>query len=156
MFDRGVVYRDPEKFGEYHLSYRTGDILSPKIESYEPLGHELRDFVEATRIGGRMEFDTALARSVVRMAEAADRSLALGGQAVSSITRMSATSSAGSQPRTRPPFALLFRGDGRRRRRRGSGGARLLLSADEVAARTSSSPGPRRRARPRRRSAGSR
>ena len=33
MFDRGVVYRDPETFGEYHLSYRSGDVISPKIES---------------------------------------------------------------------------------------------------------------------------
>jgi predicted dehydrogenase len=82
VFDSGVVYRDPETFGEYHLSYRSGDILSPKIETYEPLGLELRDFVQATRVGGRMEFHTALARSVVRMVEAADRSLALGGQAI--------------------------------------------------------------------------
>ena len=27
LFDHGVVYRDPETFGEYHLSYRTGDIV---------------------------------------------------------------------------------------------------------------------------------
>ena len=40
LFDRGVVYRDPETFGEYHLSYRSGDVISPKIESYEPLGLE--------------------------------------------------------------------------------------------------------------------
>ena len=26
IFDHGVVYRDPETFGQYHLSYRTGDI----------------------------------------------------------------------------------------------------------------------------------
>jgi predicted dehydrogenase len=82
VFDSGVVYRDPETFGEYHLSYRSGDILSPKMETYEPLGRELRDFVQATRIGERMEFNTTLARSVVRMVEAAARSLSLGGQAV--------------------------------------------------------------------------
>jgi predicted dehydrogenase len=82
VFDSGVVYRDPETFGEYHLSYRSGDILSPKIENYEPLGRELRDFVQACRLGIRMEFHTVLARSVVRMIEAAERSLALGGQAI--------------------------------------------------------------------------
>ena len=32
VFDHGVVYKDPETFGEYQLSYRTGDILSPKID----------------------------------------------------------------------------------------------------------------------------
>jgi predicted dehydrogenase len=82
VFDRGVVYQDPETFGEYHLSYRTGDILSPKVESYEPLGLEIRDFIQAARTGGRLSFHTALARSVVRMVEAADRSVRLGGREI--------------------------------------------------------------------------
>ena len=82
LFDRGVVYRDPETFGEYHLSYRSGDILSPKIESHEPLGLELGDFVTAILQGNRMEFHTALARSVVRIVEAADESLKAGGQEI--------------------------------------------------------------------------
>jgi predicted dehydrogenase len=82
LFDRGVVYRDPETFGEYHLSYRSGDVISPKIESYEPLGLELRDFVEAIRTGERMEYHTAIARNVVRLVEAADRSLSEGGREV--------------------------------------------------------------------------
>jgi predicted dehydrogenase len=83
LFDRGVVYRDPETFGEYHLSYRSGDILSPKLESYEPLGLELGDFVTAIRAGDSMEFHTALARSVVRIVEAADISLRDGGREIS-------------------------------------------------------------------------
>jgi predicted dehydrogenase len=82
LFDSGVVYRDPETFGEYHLSYRTGDILSPKIESHEPLGLELADFVSAVRNDERMAFQTALARSVVRIVEAADQSLRSGGHEV--------------------------------------------------------------------------
>jgi predicted dehydrogenase len=83
LFDRGVVYQDPATFGEYHLSYRTGDILSPKIESAEPLGLELADFISAIRCGEKMEFHTALARSVVRIVEAADQSLLAGGREVS-------------------------------------------------------------------------
>ena len=82
LFDRGVVYRDPETFGEYHLSYRSGDILSPKIDSYEPLSLELSDFVRSIREDDPMEFHTALARSVVRIVEAADRSLLAGGREV--------------------------------------------------------------------------
>ncbi len=82
VFDRGVVYRDPETFGEYHLSYRSGDILSPKIESYEPLVLEMRDFLDAARSGRRLRYHTAMARSVVRMIEAAELSVALGGEAV--------------------------------------------------------------------------
>jgi predicted dehydrogenase len=83
VFDSGVVYRDPQTFGEYHLSYRSGDIVSPKIESDEPLGLELGDFVKAIRCGESMEFHTALARSVVRIVEAADRSLIQGGHEIS-------------------------------------------------------------------------
>jgi predicted dehydrogenase len=79
LFDRGVVYRDPETFGEYHLSYRSGDILSPKIESHEPLGLELSDFIAAVAADEQMEAHTALARSVVRIVEAADLSLRQGG-----------------------------------------------------------------------------
>jgi predicted dehydrogenase len=82
LFDRGVVYRDPETFGEYHLSYRSGDILSPTIETYEPLALELSDFVSAVRADEPMEFHTALARSVVRIVEAADQSLSRGGREV--------------------------------------------------------------------------
>jgi predicted dehydrogenase len=82
LFDRGVVYHDPETFGEYHLSYRSGDVISPRIESYEPLGLEVADFVGAVRSGDTMEYQTALARGVVRLVEAADRSLREGGREI--------------------------------------------------------------------------
>ena len=83
VFDSGVVYRDPQTFGEYHLSYRSGDIVSPRIESSEPLSLELGDFVDAIRTGKKMSFHTALARSVVRIVEAADLSLTEGGHEIS-------------------------------------------------------------------------
>src|ERR1039458_10238704 len=49
VFDRGVVYRDPATFGEYQLSYRSGAILSPRIEATEPLVTELVEFVRLIR-----------------------------------------------------------------------------------------------------------
>ena len=82
LYDQGVVYRDPETFGEYHLSYRTGDVLAPKLETYEPLGAELEAFAEAIRSGDRLEAETSLARDVVCLTEAADRSLREGGAEV--------------------------------------------------------------------------
>ncbi len=82
LFDHGVVYEDPQTFGEYHLSYRTGDIVSPKLESHEPLAAELEDFADAIRTGNLMRYHTGLARDVVRITEAADRSLELGGEQV--------------------------------------------------------------------------
>jgi predicted dehydrogenase len=83
VFDSGVVYRDPETFGEYHLSYRSGDIVSPKIESHEPLALELADFIGSVGRGEQMPFHTALARSVVRIVESAEESLLQGGREVS-------------------------------------------------------------------------
>jgi predicted dehydrogenase len=83
VFDRGVVYKDPETFGEYHLSYRSGDVISPRIESHEPLGLELADFVKAIQTDDQMAFNAAIARSVVRIVEAADESLRYGGREVS-------------------------------------------------------------------------
>jgi predicted dehydrogenase len=82
VFDHGVVYRDPETFGEYQLSYRTGDILSPKIESAEPLGFELEDFVHSMRRGAAPDGHVELCRDVVRMTEAADASISDTGAPV--------------------------------------------------------------------------
>ncbi|MGV1049410.1 MAG: Gfo/Idh/MocA family protein [Solirubrobacterales bacterium] len=82
VFDHGVVYKDPETFGEHQLSYRTGDILSPKIDSREPLMEELRDFAGAIRSGGETVASARMARDVVRLAEAADHSLQEGGAEV--------------------------------------------------------------------------
>ena len=79
IFDHGVVYQDPETFGEYQLSYRTGDILSPKMETVEPLSAELSDFLSSARSGEPMRRQAELACDVVRLTEAADRSLAAGG-----------------------------------------------------------------------------
>ncbi len=82
IFDHGVVYRDPETFGQHQLSYRTGDILSPKVGSEEPLSTELDDFATAISEGRPAVSSPELARNVVRLAECADRSLQLGGTEV--------------------------------------------------------------------------
>lgn len=82
IFDRGVVYKDPATFGEYHLSYRTGDILSPTLSNDEPLSVQISEFVEAMRTGTIPERRLDLAVDVVRLIEAADRSLANGGERV--------------------------------------------------------------------------
>ena len=37
IFDSGVDPRTPESFGEFQLSYRTGDIVSPHLKASEPL-----------------------------------------------------------------------------------------------------------------------
>jgi predicted dehydrogenase len=82
IFDRGVVYRDPETFGEYHLSYRAGDILSPHLSNDEPLSLQLGDFARAVATGQGDDRQLALAGDVVRLVEAAEASLREGGTAV--------------------------------------------------------------------------
>ena len=82
LFDHGVVYNDPETFGEYQLSYRTGDIVSPKLETHEPLSLELRDFARTILTNGDTSGHTSLARDVVAITEAASRSLDAGGAEV--------------------------------------------------------------------------
>jgi predicted dehydrogenase len=82
LFDHGVVYTDPETFGEYQLSYRTGDVVSPKLETTEPLSVELQDFARAIRVRDEMTYHTSLARDVVAITEAASRSLEAGGAEV--------------------------------------------------------------------------
>ena len=79
VFDSGVDLRDPETFGEYRLSYRTGDIVSPRIAAAEPLGLELEDFCAAIRTGSALRSSARLGVEVVRIVEAAERSLTVGG-----------------------------------------------------------------------------
>jgi predicted dehydrogenase len=75
IFDKGVHYKDPDSFGEYQLSYRTGDIVSPKLENYEPLQAEVNDFLTSVRDGRRPRTDGTDGLLVVRVLEAAERSL---------------------------------------------------------------------------------
>jgi len=79
VFDSGVAIPNPETFGEYKLTYRTGDILSPRVAAAEPLQLELTDFCAAIRSGTAPRSSAALGLEVVRMIEAVDTSLALGG-----------------------------------------------------------------------------
>jgi len=79
VFDSGVVLKDPETFGEYRLTYRAGDIVSPRIDAAEPLSMELKDFCEAIRSGTVPRSCATLGLEVVRTIEAVERSEELGG-----------------------------------------------------------------------------
>jgi len=85
VFDSGATVRDPATFGEFTLTYRTGDILSPHVEVVEPMYRELEDFCEAIRTGATPSSSAALGLDVVRTIEAVDASLANGGARVELI-----------------------------------------------------------------------
>jgi predicted dehydrogenase len=75
LFDSGVQMRPPESFGEYNLTYRSGDILSPHVPAAEPLLLEMGDFCESIRLGREPRSSRDLGVEVVRMIEAVDSSL---------------------------------------------------------------------------------
>jgi predicted dehydrogenase len=79
IFDSGVMLDDPQSFGEFRLSYRTGEIVSPAVRPAEPLQLEMADFCDAVRTGGMPRSSTELGVEVVRMVEAVDLSLARAG-----------------------------------------------------------------------------
>jgi protoporphyrinogen oxidase len=83
IFDSGATIPDPETFGEYRLSYRTGDIVSPRVDATEPLAIELRNFAAAIAGEEPLVSSPELGLDVVRTVEAVERSLAHGGVPVS-------------------------------------------------------------------------
>lgn len=95
IFDHGVVYRDPGTFGEYHLSYRSGDIVSPRLDATEPLAAEIADFIASVR-GERDRLGGHLAADVVRVLEAADHSLNSGGAEIATDGRLTTNGPGGS------------------------------------------------------------
>ncbi len=82
VFDSGAVLRDPATFGEFTLTYRTGDILSPRVEAAEPMYLELQDFCRAILDETTPRSSAELGLDVVRMIEAVDQSLASDGAPV--------------------------------------------------------------------------
>jgi predicted dehydrogenase len=79
IFDSGVMLREPESFGEFRLSYRTGDIVSPRVEAAEPLYLELADFCRAVQTGTPPRSSWELGVDVVRVIEAIEHSLSRAG-----------------------------------------------------------------------------
>jgi predicted dehydrogenase len=82
VFDRGMEFKEPENFGEHQLSYRSGDIVVPRVEAAEPLSLELQDFARAIRTGSRPRSHSQLGLECVAAIEAAEESLRLGGEPV--------------------------------------------------------------------------
>jgi predicted dehydrogenase len=82
IFDSGVTMKPPQTFGEYRLSYRTGDILSPRVDPVEPLALELRDFCDAVRGIREPRSSASVGIDVIRMVEAVERSLMHAGAEV--------------------------------------------------------------------------
>jgi len=82
VYDRGItVAESPEARRGVLISYRTGDVWSPNVEPTEPLQTVVRHFAECVRTGSRPLSDGEAGLRVVRILEAAQRSIkAQGGR----------------------------------------------------------------------------
>lgn len=82
IYDKGVNYKDPETFGEYQLSYRSGDIVSPYIENFEPLRREMTHFLDCCKNGKKPISDGYSGLRVIKALEAAEKSMRNNSQVV--------------------------------------------------------------------------
>jgi len=79
--DRGVHW-DPAN-PQLKVGYRMGDIVSPRVEVKEPLSEECNHFIQCILQNTRPLTDGEKGLQVVRVLEAADRSLKRGGIPIS-------------------------------------------------------------------------
>jgi predicted dehydrogenase len=81
VYDKGVKITNKEELDrELAVSYRSGDVWAPKVEQTEPLRSELQYFVDCI-VHDRQPFnDGAAGLRVVKLLEAADRSLQKRGR----------------------------------------------------------------------------
>jgi predicted dehydrogenase len=89
LYDKGIDRRgldgslgDFDSFGKFQLIQRAGDVLIPRIDFAEPLRSECQHFVECVAEGKKPLTDGENGLRVVKVLEAASRSLAAGGASI--------------------------------------------------------------------------
>lgn len=75
IYDRGVILREPQSFGEFQLTYREGDMVAPRLSNEEPLLVEVEHFVDCIEKGIKPKTDGALGINVLRVLEMAAHSM---------------------------------------------------------------------------------
>lgn len=88
IYDKGVDIQNLEKdqtwanFGEFKMKTRFGDILTPILDSREPLEFELSQFLECIKNGNKPRSDGESGLHVLSILQAASKSLKKGGKPV--------------------------------------------------------------------------
>ena len=82
VYDKGVQMSNSQDLYELLVSYRSGDMWAPRVEQSEALKVELAYFIECVTKGQIPLNDGAAGLRVVKLLEAADRSLKERGKAV--------------------------------------------------------------------------
>ncbi len=80
IYDKGVEKPPyPESYADFHFSYRYGDVLIPNIRFSEPLRLECQHFLDCIRNGSKPQSDGRVGLDVVKVLEAAQKSLNRNG-----------------------------------------------------------------------------
>jgi predicted dehydrogenase len=81
IFNKGVSVTpaEAESYGEFRFLLRDGDIVSPVVESSEPLKNQSMHFLECIRNRTTPLSDGRMALRVVKVMEAVDRSMQAKG-----------------------------------------------------------------------------
>jgi len=81
IYDKGV-YKRGDAFGEFQMRVRSGDLYIPKIDLTEPLKYECAHFLECIRENKTPRTDGENGLRVVRVLEAAQKSLKENGATI--------------------------------------------------------------------------
>ena len=82
IYDKGVDISNREGVYELLVSYRSGDMWSPKVEQSEALKTELQYFLDCIETDQKPTNDGVAGLRVIRLLEAAGKSLKLRGETV--------------------------------------------------------------------------
>ncbi|WP_323013825.1 Gfo/Idh/MocA family oxidoreductase [Devosia sp.] len=87
VYDRGITLdpmapRAGERRNQMQIGYRAGDMFAPQLDITEALGSELSEFITCVEHGTKPSADGTAGLRVVRILEAASRSMANGGAVV--------------------------------------------------------------------------
>jgi len=83
IYDKGVTAnRVGDREADYQtlVSYRTGDVWAPKLDTTEALRYVVAEFLDSIRMGRHPLTDGQAGLRVVRLLEAAQKSIKCGGQ----------------------------------------------------------------------------
>lgn len=81
VYDRGIdIAEDSHSIYEMLVGYRSGDMWSPQLDRNEALGTEVADFIECIETGKKPLSDGETGLRIVRILEAATRSMENKGQ----------------------------------------------------------------------------
>jgi predicted dehydrogenase len=84
IFEKGVALEmEADSFGEYRLLMRDGDIISPRVDTSEPLKNQSSHFLDCVQTGKQPTSDGRNGLDVVRVLLALTKSIVLQGAPVS-------------------------------------------------------------------------